>query len=479
MNLVSSEIYGKCGIMTACLVDPLSQLINKIHGMKENDVNSVGIYYHSSEQGVTKCNVILFNMYDNDPIPWLRLGYTMDLLLGSPFVIKVVYYPLNFGDEKTTILSRNASVLKNIKKLEDTFRANLIHVITLNAKSIHDKNVSYTAMLLKLFGVITEDADKLINSIITGYTLVNRILLAMMGIEKIDTSKISSSIIPCPLLKQPITITAPKEVTPEDDVKYIVEQSRREITKLTSVFVDLYTSDKDFRSVILSFKTRSSNHSNDQLFNRETELVSHVVTALQNGVFCNETLNEAIRELNGERFNLGNYQPLPLSIKPQKQIEISQGSTLCTFQHTITLQNTDPLRDLGDYLKYLVECFTSDSPLIFNLGGMINAYNKVIMGCDLEKIDIPKMGGNHSVSKSAVITMPSDATTENIKIPLKPKTIEISMFNPNLTTLSEIQLKDILIYIDSLRSNDGSYDTRFVNLQNEVTHELGKRRNKK
>src|SRR5437773_1781819 len=93
-NSKFTHIHGRCGILTACLIDPLSLLISKISGLQENEVNSVGFYYESDLHGTIVHSVLLFNIYDNDPIPWLRVSYTMDLLLASPFVTKITYYPL-------------------------------------------------------------------------------------------------------------------------------------------------------------------------------------------------------------------------------------------------------------------------------------------------------------------------------------------------------------------------------------------------
>ena len=55
------------------------------------------------------------------------------------------------------------------------------------------------------------------------------------------------------------------------------------------------------------------------------------------------------------------------------------------------------------------------------------------------------------------------------------KILMIPMINANLKLLSEEQLMDILIYLDSLRTSDGTGDTRFSHLQNEITYELSKR----
>jgi hypothetical protein len=486
-----AHIYEKCGIITTCLTDPLSQLINKIMGLHEDDPNAIGFYYEAELHGVNRCTVILFNIYDNDPIPWLRLGYTMDLLLASPFVTKITYYPIATtpSDSSSSLLSR-ATMSKGIngnkmsKKLEDMFRAVVVDTISTNAKAIHDKNISYTALLLKIAGITGEDADRLTSKIITGYSLVNRVLLTLMGIKSVDFTKISSSIIPTPLLKKPISIISPRENGNENDIKYIIEESRREITKLVAIFVDLFTTHDIFRANILATRSsitltnKSSSPTNlDRLFVRENELVSHIVGGLQNGIISNTTLNDIIKDLSNERFSLGNYQSLPTSINPSKTIQVTSDNIMCTFQQPQSQTNIDPLRDLGIYITHLIDSFDNPEPLTINLGEILNIYNNAIKGTNLPKIPIPHID-THTLSRQSIVIIPGDIdregllNNENRIIP----SVAIPMYNGNLTSLSESQLLDILVYIDSLRDSDGTSDTRFANLQNEITHEIARRR---
>ena len=504
------NIHERCGIMTVCLTDPLSQLISKIMGLREDEANSVGFYYEAELHGVSKCTVILFNIYDNDPVPWLRLGYTMELLLASPFVTKINFYPLvtNQSDSSSSLMSRATMSKRSIsKRLEDMFRTVVVETISTNAGAIHDKNISYTALLLKIAGITGEDADRLTIKIITGYSLVNRVLLTLMGIRQSDLSKISSSIIPCPLLRTPVSIIAPREQPNESDIKYVIEESRREITKLVAIFVDLFTSHELFRSNILATRlvnyTTDGNRSSmgsvvnlDSLFSLENELVSHIVGGIQNGIISNSTLNDIIRDISDERFSLANQVPgyslsslskLPISINPNKNVQVTTDTMMCTFQQPVAstmFTNTDPLKDLGLYISHIVDSFTKPDALTINLGGIIGAYNNAIKGTDLDKISIPKLNtdvsksgvnGAHTLSRQAIVTIPGDPNGDNILIPINSKAIPVPMYNGNLSSLSQTQLLDILVYIDSLRDSNGTGDTRFANLQNEITHELAQR----
>jgi hypothetical protein len=460
-------------------------------GLKEDDPNAVGFYYETSLHGVNKYGVTLFNIYDNDPIPWLRLGYTMDLLLASPFVTKITFYPLstNQSDSSGSLLSRETMSKRSSggsrrsggKNLEELFRLTVIEITGINSKALHDKPISYTCLLMKVAGITNEEMDRFNSVLITGYSLVNRVLLAMMRIRESDLTKISTSIVPCPLLKKPVSIIAPRENANEGEIKFVIEESRREITKLVAVFVDLFTSHDAFRANILA--TRASGKAGptnlEVLFARENELVSHIVGGLQNGMLSVGTLNDIIRDLGNERFTLGNYHSLPMSTNPPQSVQVVPDALSFTFQQPTAPTNTDPLRDLGNMLGQIADSFDSPEALTINLGSIIGAYNNAIRGTTLNKITIPHVDrnvGTHTVSRHAILTIPGDINSVKPMDGNSSRTTPIAMYNNDLTTLSESQLMELLVYIDSLRATDGSADTRFVNLQNEITHELARRR---
>lgn len=505
-----SNIYGKCGIITACLIDPLSQLINKILGLNDDDINSIGFYYESDNKNEKSYTVILFNIYDNYPISWLRLGCTMDLLLGSPFVIKISYYPLITSDNSGTFLTRNSMDIKPVNdKLESNFRTIVIQEIGINANSCSNKNLSYTSLLLQIANV-KNDIDDL-KIIKTGYTLVNKVLLSLMGINKFNDNKISNSIISCPLIKQPITINNSREIINEIDTKYIIEECRTEIINLLAVFIDLFTTNDEFKNNVINLRVNKSNDFKpnnpkalDNLFLKESDLISHIIGGLQNGIISKNTLNEIIHDLNIERFHLGNYDELPLSVDCQPQIQITNNNIMCTFQQNSVTYNTDPLQDLGDYLNHIVQSFNSSESLTINLGTIISHYNKSIQDTNIEKITIPNIqmpgttSSSNTLSRSAVVIIPSIPNGENMLLPqniynrssnthlespepdsdilTNNKIINIPMYNANIESFTDTLLLDILIYIDSLRDTNGMSDIRFANLQNEISNELALRK---
>ncbi|MEO6066606.1 MAG: hypothetical protein ABIQ41_01340 [Gemmatimonadales bacterium] len=439
------KLHDRCGILTAHLTDPLSELTNKIIGTDEP--NAVGFYYETKDQGEFKHAVTLFNTYDNTPIQWLRLGYTLDLLLISPFVNRMTFYPLVSSQNKVT-------------KLEEMFRIIVIETIGANAGSIADKNLSYTSLFLKRMGVVNTF------QLITGYNLVNKVLLTLMKIR--DPNIISSSIVPCPLIKNPISINCQRETANDHEIRFIIEESRREIVKLAAVFVDLYANNSEFRKNVLemTINDKSIRHLTE-LFKKEDELISHVIGGIHNGVLSNETLNELIKDLSIQRDIVGNSKRLPLSTNPGKKVEIINDEIAVTYQESSTPINRDPLMNLGIILSHMVESFNTSDPLVFNLGDIVMEYNNAVQGTSLSKITLNKQA--HTMSRSAVVTFPSYEA-------ISDESVAIAMYNSNLSSLSKEQLLDVLVYIDSLRDTDGTGDTRFANQQNAITHELALRK---
>lgn len=473
----AKNLHGKYGVLTVCLVDPLSQLINKISGMKPDDVNAVGFYYESELHGTIQSTVILFNIYDNSPISWLKLGYTMDLLLACPFVSKITYYPLIEATESDSSLFSKSTMRTGVPKRPDKlFRATIVEEIGSNAKNIIDKNIGYTGLLFRISNITGNDVDKITNNIITGYTIVNKVLLTLMKVKASPGTKIAHSIIPCPLLKQHITVRRSQdEIKSDPEIKFVIEESRREITNLISVFIDLFTTHDGFRNHILNTRFNKSDNI-EGILNRESELITHIVGGFQNGILSTETLNADINNLMTERNSLGIKTDLPLIHLSKSNIQVLNDTITCSFaskQPVKTVaQDSEALGELGFHINNLALSFAHPEQITFNLGNLISSYNRAINGTNLKKISLPNTTQqNTTISRGCIITLPS--TSDEINIP--PLNLQIPMYNPDLTQLTESQLLDILVYIDSLRSSDGTYDNRFTNLQNEITHELSHR----
>jgi hypothetical protein len=444
-----SGIPGKCGILTVVLTDPLSQLLRKISGGKPDTVNSIGFYYYDIKS--TSYHVCLYDIIDASSISWFHMTMTMESLLCSAFISKINFYPISF---------------EKYSYVDDTFRPAMIEAISNNSKLVKDKIATYTYLLLREAGIPSPD-----NIRRTGYDLVNEVLCKLM---KISPRTNSWDIISCPLLEEHISIMPHHISAGDDELKHVIEESRREIVKLVATFIDLYTSHPEFRSIFLTtnFHKRDNNNNLSSLLMKENALVLSVVNSLHTGIIAVQTLNGFINELTKERFNIGYYQRLPLSNNATASINVIKDDINCTFYQPILATNIEPLRDLGNYIGHMADSFTESGPLMIDIGGMIASYNDIVRGTGIEPINMSFVGGNHTISRSAIAKIPGNKSS----LAISSDYITIPMYNADLTPLSETQLVDMLVYIDSLRADDDQGDTRFVNLNNEIVQELARRR---
>jgi hypothetical protein len=462
-----SSIYEQCGIIAVCLVDPLSLLINKILDLKNDEPNGVGFYYETNIQGIKATNVMLFNIYDNNAISWLKLGCTMDRLLNSPFVHRITYYPAAVTEDGSTSLMTKLS-LGHISpnKLDNKFRAHVIETIRNNAQVLHDKNYIYTMLLRHAFNLTTDNKP-----IITGFSLVNRVL-ALLSNSNNKRSHVDSNLAidPCPMLKKHVSLVTSNKQFVIDD--HVVEESRKEITNLLAVFIDLFTTSEDFCKALQNKNLHDEPLDFTKLFRCEEELVTAIVSSVQAGLLSNVTLNDHIKQLVKQRLSLGNNTPLTMSIRPAAHIQVMQQEIMCSFQQP-PMNNVNSLRDLGAYISHLVQAFNAEQPLTINLGGIVAAYNLTVENTDLPTISLNHHIGSHTLSRAATVTIPGDPTIAAVTIP--EHNIVIPIYDANLTILTETQLTSSLVYIDSLRAPDGEFDTRFANIQNEIVRELARR----
>jgi hypothetical protein len=461
-NFNAEILHEKYGIITAILIDPLSLLTSKILKLKDMDHNSIGFYYISDIVGEKKYTIFMFNIYDNSPISWLKFGCSMDSFLSSDFVKQITFYPF-------------CNLLLSTKQLQnkDSFRATVIDTISLNSKHIHNKENSFKRILT---GTNT-------TNLITGYSLINRCLLILMGNKTATIYTNPNNIIQCSLLKKPITIssketsigntkninpTNKKEINPTNtqninptNTKYILDESKKDIKLLFDVAFDLFINNEDFRTRIFSQEENELL----RLFTMETELINFFTKGIEKGTIDNGVLNKFVLDINTQCAKLGYSNILNKINNPPDNIKIVNSNLPYTLQHPQIRNNINDVKELGLQLSNIVELFKQEDTIIIPLGNIISLYNNIIDGTDLKKIKLDK--DTNLISKQAVITLPSSddllITHNNICIP---------MYNANLTQFTEYELMDILVYIDSLKPNN----IRFANIQNEITHELALRK---
>ncbi len=237
--------------------------------------------------------------------------------------------------------------------------------------------------------------------------------------------------------------------------------------------MDLLTTSTSFYRAIKEKELGDFQIDLTNLFNREQQLINFMVSSIQGGLISNNELNNSINQLTKERIILGNYEALAMSIHPATNVEITDQEIMCSFQQP-PINNTNSLRDLGAYLSHLVQSFEKQEPLIINLTSIVTAYNLAVQNSILPSVLIPTNDKKYTISRSAVVTLIEDLSISSLSIP--EQNIAIPIMGANLVILTETQLTAILIYIDSLREPEGTSDTRFVHLQNEIVRELARRR---
>lgn len=410
------NLTGKCGIIFACLTDPFSEIVSKIVGLRSTDLNCVGFYYTDAMSG--QYRILLYNVYDNKPVCWMKLGCSKDFLFDSPFVIKIVYYEYNGNDID--------------------FRASIIKTISTNKPE-----PDHVRFLLR-------NARLLEGEFVTGYTLVSSVL----GCKNVNF---------CSSLSPPVVISSTQVKITDEDVELIVEQTRKEIASLFASFIDLFTTNKSFNANVTRF-----NIFNPRLLTLEEQLISELILGVENGIVSTPSINNVIRSLNEER--LGHAKLLPL-LSGSKTITLTEDEISCTFQSGPTEIDLNPLEDLGIYLNELVRSLEDPVVTSINLSDLISCYNNLIdgvHGTNLGKISYP----TKTISKEAVIT----TSFEDVSISVNSKAVPLTIYSGNFSRLTESQLMDVLIYIDSLRDSSGNDNSKFAGLQNKIIHELALRR---
>ncbi len=439
------ELYEQCGILTACLVDPVSQIINKVIGLQKDDSNCVGFYYKTEQ---STCLVTLFNIYDNNLVPWLSRDYNMNLFLTSPYVSNIIFYPLILNHDNSSKLLLSRSSLSHTSKVLtiDIFRSLVSE--TINSNIPCDKKSSYSSLLLN-------------NYTITGYTIVNKVLSKLMGQYNENNY---SNIIPSPFLKKSVSMMLSNTNRPDQNVTEIM---RKELGKFAEIFIDLFITRTEFRSEILSKYTNKSSNTIcklDNLFDIERELVTYIVSGFKTGIISTYNLNQIINNLVQERFVLNNYHQVPLIFGSKETVKIVPENIQSTLETTIEKPNS--LKSMGDYLASLVDSFNNSETTVVNLETLVSLYNDIVKDDKyLRGID------NGGVTKSKQGIVINSGTSDDIKSDMLP----VSMYNSNISLMEKEKLLDMVVYIDSLRDTDGIRNMKYDNLQNEIMHELSMR----
>lgn len=393
------------GIIAVKLVDPFSSLISRIKNI--DSTNAIGFYYDK--------RVILYNICDNDFVPWLKLGCSVDTLLGSPLAVKIVYYPI-------------------VDHMVKRFIQTVTSVMLENVRSVVDKCTSYTNMLLQMVGLpFVENKN--------GYSVVNQVLLSIDRVRTVGITNINKGIISSPWLSVENVITAPKNEISSDLNKTIIAESKQNIAMIAASFIDLWTMNNEFAAIVSDLKNLPA------LFDAENKLVKTIQYFLDQGNLNLEELNSVIDELSNARKQIGCSSEL-VSLKTENEM--------------IMINKSETLNALGVKIHEISSKLTLNQPVIINWGELIKNYNSVAKLCGADLLPYPI----HQVSKTCIIA----SNAEMVSVP--QTNIIVSVNDPDLTNLNNNQLKSLLIYIDSLRGPDGSGLDKFVELKNSIVVKL-------
>lgn len=238
----------------------------------------------------------------------------------------------------------------------------------------------------------------------------------------INNTNISSRI-----FKRHISMKSTRKNKSED----ILNSSRQCLESMLMVFMDLFITKHQFQNTILNIKSNR--------LAKEHDLITNIVCSIEHGVISVATINELITNL--EKID---HHQFPKIHHPKPNIDVTEDHLLCTFnQDNKTSDNLQKLSELGRYISTLPYDHT-----------LISLYNDVVKQTNVSPISL---------------------NPTSIKLKTNKSTIILDIHNPDLSSLSISELKDILIYIDSLRSSNGISDNRYGPLQNAILHALSKK----
>lgn len=345
----------------------------------------------------------------------MKLGCSQESLFSSPFVTRVSEY----------------AYLGN----ETEFRANIVK--TLAEVKGEDE---YALLLLKAARLSEEE-------LMTGYTLVSTVLEC-------------DSLASCSLLEAPVSFSAAPVKPSDQDFDFIVNETRKELTLFLAAFVNLFTSNRAFNTAVLRL-----NIFNPVLLKLEDELVDYLKSGIKVGMLSTLQANTLIRALNEER--LGHTRLLPF-FEGGTTVKVIEDDIPCTIQTQPHQFDIDPLKEMKMFLEEITSTLEDSTVTVVDINNLITCFNNLCKGTAVSPVSQVKK----VLSKQAVLT----TTDQDISVLVNSKLVPLTMYSGNFSRLTESQLTDILVYIDSLRDHTGSGDSKFAALQNKVVHELALRR---
>jgi hypothetical protein len=275
--------------------------------------------------------------------------------------------------------------------------------------------------------------ERIVETRENGYTLINKIL-ANFSTETLELS--STKISSCRLLSRTSTLLPVKDSI---FLPAILDAVKAELTKVAGVIINRYVYDESFQ------KFFSGNTVSSDL------VLKQLLIALSAGTIhrdLEKSLNDTISNINMKRAN----NSLP-------RCDLSH---IVTKSSDVVMVDTNKMKILGERLSSLV---SGSYPVDINK--LVTAYNECINNTDISPIPMETSSCLHSVSSKILVFAPDYLDDSEV--------VMLSMDEDDLGDIPSEKLYFTLLYLDSLRSSDGTYDTRFSSLQRSITRELGSR----
>lgn len=383
------SLYGSAGIIFLSLTDPLSSLLFTIYPSHNH---AIGYYYISD----TTYYVSLFNVFDTNHIPWLKYGSTLDIILSSPFVSQITLYPI-FTSYSTHFIAQAIHIADSFPKP---------HPI-----------LSYSHLLKSCFLQQSFDLP-------SGFTIVNTLLYQLLNPNNSNSPNPSTliyatdisnkSLIISPLLQEPITIKT-QHVQDQNQIDYVVNETKKEISNLAGVFVNLFTTDNDFRHNICNFTMQN-------------KTLSKILTELQTGLDTNViSIPEINQHIDLEQYHLHSED---------KRVEIINHPSWCSLYQ----DDTQDIEALGVHIRQL-QTKTIGNSIGSDMERLIELYNNIAI--------------KHKIA------------------PITKTKTEINLKSDYIQEIDNTRLQKLLYEVEDLRQNTKSIN--YIDLQNKITKELAYR----
>jgi hypothetical protein len=471
-----NDLYQGYGFLTVFLTDPFSQLISRIMGYfpvtdigKEgreqgvsyqghDHVNAMGFYY---KDAATNGDIMikLFYRHDSSSVSWTLPKQTMDKFINSAFTEQIIFYPIL--QDKIELFLQLIGEVSDRPSSSETIQTLLLAAVQ---HKVRNTTLSHQ--------VSDHSTRQTANQGQNGYFFINWLLscLNRAGVREIGDFVLTlptDRLINCTALKKPERLRQESQAS-QQEIEFIVENTRGEIAQLLAIFIDLFTYNKEFSKAVLSNKSFSL----EALLAEEQRLTEQLNTSLGQRYLDYPMLTEAFERINQIRRGLS---VAPLELRSHKHSFIMTVahnrilpvySSESGFGEGQILGNRNIIKEFGNMLATINQSIEQgETPVVDLL--LLNRLWINIKDLKLPEDKTTLMNGPiaQSGSHNAVIQTSGTEVIPTGKILLPAR-------GANLTNLNTEQLEEALEQLDVIK------DYHFLELQGEIIKELATRQDR-